>query len=73
MYIVGGLLLQLLLKLFRGEQNIDMNTQTIAFHLQLLLALVFTLFFEGFPLSQKNALVWGIFVRNIPIGMVLIF
>ena len=73
LYIVGGLLLQLLLEFIsQGVEHGHIHSNN-SFPYTILISLSIHAFIEGFPLSQNNTLVWGIFVHKIPIGMVLIF
>ena len=72
LWIVGGLLLQTLLEhLSHGAEHGHAHIHTSErLPAVLFLSLGLHALVEGMPLEQNTALVWGVFVHKIPIGVV---
>lgn len=75
LWIVGGLLLQMVLEyLSQGAEHGHAHINEAGpLPWLLLLSLGLHAFIEGFPLIQQKELLWGIFIHKIPIGMVLFY
>ncbi|RXG11568.1 zinc transporter ZupT [Leeuwenhoekiella aestuarii] len=74
LYIMGGLLLQILLEFLsrgaeHGHLHLDTKTQSIPW--LLFISLAVHSMFEGFPLSQNQDLVYGIVIHKIPIAIII--
>lgn len=75
-WITGGIIFQILLEyLSQGTEHghTHLKEKEVAFPKMLFISLCLHAFVEGFPLQQYSALIWGIFIHKIPIGMVLFF
>ena len=72
-WIVVGLILQIFLEyLSQGAEHGHTPTNSIVkLPWVLFLSLCLHSFIEGIPMGEQEALVWGIFIHKIPIGMVL--
>ncbi len=72
-WIVAGLIFQIILEyLSQGTEHGHTHTKSKQrLPWVLFLSLCLHAFIEGLPMANDNALVWGIFVHKIPIGMVL--
>jgi zinc transporter ZupT len=72
-WIVAGLIFQIILEyLSQGTEHGHTHTKSKQrLPWVLFLSLCLHAFIEGLPMASDNALVWGIFVHKIPIGMVL--
>jgi len=75
LWIVGGIVLQILLEYLsqgaeHGHTHLKENNLLPKV---LFISLCLHAFIEGLPLQQQPALVWGIFIHKIPIGMVLFY
>ena len=75
-WIMGGVLLQIILE--NTSQGVEHghhhnNKFTDTFPVFIWFSLCIHAFIEGMPLNNDNALVWGILIHKIPVGMVLIF
>ncbi|RXG20648.1 ZIP family metal transporter [Leeuwenhoekiella marinoflava] len=74
LYIMGGLLLQILLEFLsrgaeHGHLHLDSKTKNIPW--LLFISLAVHSIFEGFPLSQNEDLVYGIIIHKIPIAIII--
>ena len=72
-WIVTGLILQIILEFLsqgaeHGHTHKHSNTRL---PWVLFISLCLHAFIEGIPMADQKALVWGIFIHKIPIGMVL--
>ena len=72
-WIVAGLILQIILEFLsqgaeHGHTHKHSNTRL---PWVLFISLCLHAFIEGIPMADQKALVWGIFIHKIPIGMVL--
>jgi|TARA_B110000285_G_C14919406_1_gene511858 zinc transporter ZupT len=74
-WIVSGIILQILLEnLSQGAEHGHSHTKSNEkIPWILFISLCLHAFIEGLPLDQESALVWGIFIHKIPIGMVLFY
>ena len=72
-WIVSGLILQIILEfLSQGAEHGHTHVQSkTKLPWLLFFSLCIHAFIEGIPMKQEDALVWGIFIHKIPIGMVL--
>ena len=73
LFIIGGILFQILLEfLSKGaEHGHTHHSKAQEFPFIILLSLCIHAFLEGIPLSQQPALLWGVSVHKIPIGLVV--
>jgi zinc transporter ZupT len=72
-WIVAGLILQIVLEFLsqgaeHGHTHSHSNTKLPWI---LFLSLCLHAFIEGIPMNEQKALVWGLFIHKIPIGIVL--
>lgn len=72
-WIVAGLILQIFLEyLSQGAEHGHTHTHSrVKLPWVLFISLCLHAFIEGIPMGTEKALVWGIFIHKIPIGMVL--
>jgi hypothetical protein len=72
-WIVAGLVFQIVLEfLSQGAEHGHTHTHTSTrLPWVLFVSLCLHAFIEGIPMGSQEALVWGIFIHKIPIGMVL--
>ena len=72
LYILGGILFQILLEfLSKGAEHGHTHYQHNRFPAVILLSLCIHAFLEGMPLGLQPALLWGVSVHKIPIGLVI--
>lgn len=72
LYILGGILFQILLELLsKGAEHGHTHHHHNRFPLLILLSLCIHAFLEGMPLGHQPALLWGVSVHKIPIGLVI--
>jgi zinc transporter ZupT len=72
LWILGGILFQILLEfLSKGVEHGHTHHHKQYFPWLILLSLCIHAFLEGMPLSQQPALLWGVSVHKIPIGLVV--
>ncbi len=70
--ILGGILFQILLEfLSKGAEHGHTHQHTQKFPWLILFSLCIHAFLEGMPLGQQTALLWGVSVHKIPIGLVI--
>ena len=71
-YILGGILFQILLEfLSKGAEHGHTHYHHNRFPAIILLSLCIHAFLEGMPLGLQPALLWGVSVHKIPIGLVI--
>jgi len=75
LWIIGGIVLQILLEFLSqgAEHGHNHRKEKGVLPKVLFLSLCLHAFIEGMPLQKQPALVWGIFIHKIPIGMVLFY
>lgn len=72
LWILGGILFQILLEfLSKGVEHGHTHHHKQYFPWLILFSLCIHAFLEGMPLSQQPALLWGVSVHKIPIGLVV--
>ena len=72
LYILGGILFQILLEfLSKGAEHGHTHYHHNRFPAVILLSLCIHAFLEGMPLGLQPALLWGVSVHKIPIGLVI--
>jgi zinc transporter ZupT len=74
LYIMSGILLQIMLEFFsKGAEHghIHIHTHESAFPWLLFISLCIHSFLEGFPIHQHNDMVYGVLVHKIPIAALL--
>ena len=72
LYILGGILFQILLEfLSKGAEHGHTHYHHNRFPAVILLSLCIHAFLEGMPLGLQPALLWGVSVHKIPIGLVM--
>ena len=72
LYILGGILFQILLEfLSKGAEHGHTHHHHKRFPAVILLSLCVHAFLEGMPLSLQPALLWGVSIHKIPIGLVI--
>jgi len=72
LYILGGILFQILLEfLSKGAEHGHTHHAHQKFPVVMLISLCIHAFLEGMPLGNQPALLWGVSVHKIPIGLVL--
>jgi len=74
LYIMGGILLQIILEFFskgaeHGHVHIHKNETT--FPWLLFISLCIHSFFEGFPIHEHNTMVYGVLIHKIPIAALI--
>ena len=73
-FVIVGFLLQLVLGVFSGGiEHGHSHQHKHGIPYAILFSLGAHAFIEGMPLQKQPALVWGIFIHKIPIGMVLFY
>ncbi len=73
-YIMAGILLQILLEFFsKGAEHghIHLHSEKRTFPWMLFLSLSIHAFLEGFPISDHNHLLLGVLVHKIPVAIIL--
>ncbi|WP_343486800.1 ZIP family metal transporter [Allomuricauda sp. d1] len=73
-FILLGILLQITLEFFsKGAEHghVHVDVKKNLFPLGLFLSLSLHAFVEGFPLSEKNTMLYGVLVHKIPIALIL--
>jgi zinc transporter ZupT len=72
LFILGGILFQILLEfLSKGTEHGHTHHHHNRFPAVVLLSLCIHAFLEGMPLGLQPALLWGVSVHKIPIGLVI--
>ncbi|MEN8769553.1 MAG: ZIP family metal transporter [Candidatus Arcticimaribacter sp.] len=71
-WILGGILFQILLEfLSKGAEHGHTHHHSTKFPWLILISLCIHAFLEGMPLGLQPALLWGVSVHKIPIGLVI--
>jgi zinc transporter ZupT len=71
-WVLGGILFQILLEfLSKGVEHGHTHHHMIKFPWLILISLCIHAFLEGMPLGLQPALLWGVSVHKIPIGLVI--
>lgn len=71
-WVLGGILFQILLEfLSKGAEHGHTHHHSTKFPWLILISLCIHAFLEGMPLGLQPALLWGVSVHKIPIGLVI--
>ncbi|WP_242084581.1 ZIP family metal transporter [Aestuariivivens sediminis] len=74
LYIMSGILLQIILELFsKGAEHghVHIHKGKAGFPLLLFLSLCIHSFLEGFPIHEHNDMVYGVLIHKIPIAILI--